>query len=593
MDERTKASVVPTKKFPAMSLAQAHVLLTRPGSPFEMEERDIRGVRTRVWKNAPPTMREVFLLAKAHGSKTCVVYRDERVSYEEFARAALAIAAALQDAGVRKGDRVAIAMRNLPEWPAAFFGCLLAGAIATLLNAWWTGPELEYGLNDSGAKVLIADRERLERLTEHLANCPALERVFVTRHGEAIAHPRVTKLESIIGDVGTWHTLPDRPLPDVPLDPEDDATILYTSGTTGKPKGALGTHRNSTSAVLARPFGQARTFLRRGEPVPTPDPSAPQKCGLLVVPLFHTTGCHAAMIPSLVAGVKLVLMHRWDPEAAMQLIERERVTNAGGVPTIAWQLLEHPALGQYDLSSLESISYGGAPAAAELVARLKEKFPKSVPGTGWGMTEVSGGFTGHQAEDYEARPASCGPAFPTGEMKIADANGNALPAGGVGELWVKGPGIIKGYWQNPQATAAALVDGWLRTGDIARLDDEGFCTILDRAKDMLIRGGENIYCVEVENTLFEHPAVIDAAVVGIAHRTLGEEPAAVVVLKPGAAASEAELRAFVAERLAAFKVPVKIAFSPDMLPRNPTGKLMKAELKRMFAERDGLSGAAR
>jgi long-chain acyl-CoA synthetase len=420
-----------------------------------------------------------------------------------------------------------------------------------------------------------------------LHNCPALERVFVTRHGEAIGHPKVARLESVIGEVDTWRGLPDRPLPEVPLIPEDDATILYTSGTTGKPKGALGTHRNSTSAAVVRPFGLARTFLRRGEVPPAPDPQAPQRCSLLVVPLFHTTGCHASMVPSLAAGAKLVFMHKWDPELAMQLIERERVNNAGGVPTIAWQLLEHPALGRYDLSSLESISYGGAPAAADLVARLKEKFPKALPGTGWGMTEVSGGFTGHQAEDYEARPASCGPAFPTGEMKIVSPDGDELPPGGVGELWVKGPGIVRGYWQNPQATAATFADGWLRTGDIARLDDEGFCTILDRAKDMLIRGGENIYCVEVENTLYEHPAVIDAAVVGIPHRTLGEEPGAVVVLKPGSATSEAELRAFVAERLAAFKVPVKIAFASETLPRNPTGKLMKGELKRLFAERDG------
>ena len=572
------------KDTPKMSLAEATAQLTGPGQIFEMEELDIRGVPTRTWKNAPPTMREVFLLARAHGGKTFIVYRDERVSYEEFARAALAIAEALQQAGVKKGDRVAIAMRNLPEWPAAFFGCLLIGGIATLLNAWWTGPELQFGFNDSGAKVAIVDRERLERLFEHLPNCPALERVFVSRYGEAIAHPQITKLESITGDVSSWSQLPDRPLPNVSLNPEDDATILYTSGTTGKPKGALGTHRNSTVSVLLRPFGQARTFLRRGEPVPAPDPNAPQKCSLLVVPLFHTTGCHAAMIPSVVAGVKIVLMHKWDPELAMQLIERERVNNAGGVPTIAWQLLEHPALGKYDLSSLESISYGGAPAAAELVARLKEKFPKSVPGTGWGMTEVSGGFTGHQAEDYEARPASCGPAFPVGDIKIVDGAGKELPPGGVGELWVKGPSIVKGYWQNPEATAATFVDGWLRTGDIARLDDEGFCTILDRAKDMLIRGGENIYCVEVENALYEHPAVIDAAIVGIPHRSLGEEPGAVVTLKPGMSASESELRAFVAERLAAFKVPVKIVFLPDMLPRNPTGKLMKGELKRLFAD---------
>ena len=571
------------KDFPAMSLAQADAALTRPGSPFETQERDIRGVRTRVWKNAPPTMRELFLLARSHGSKTFVVYDDERVSYEAFGRAALAIAAALQQAGVKKGDRVAIAMRNLPEWPAAFFGCLLAGGVATPLNAWWTGPELQYGLNDSGAKIAFVDRERLERLFEHLHNCPALERVFVSRENEEVAHPSVTKLESIVGAVNSWNLLPDRPLPDVALDPEDDATILYTSGTTGKPKGALGTHRNCTTSVLVRPFGMARGFLRRGEPLPPPDPNAPQKSSLMVVPLFHVTGCHAAMIPSLAMGAKIVFMHKWDPELAMDLIQRERITGAGGVPTIVWQLLEHPALGKYDLSSLESFAYGGAPAAAELVSRLKQKFPNAVLGTGWGMTETSGAFTGHQAEDYVLHPTSCGPALPTGDMKIVDDAGRELPTGGVGELWVKGPNVVKGYWRNPDATAATFVDGWLRTGDIARLDDEGFCYILDRAKDMLIRGGENIYCIEVENALHEHPAVIDAALVAIPHHSLGEEPGAVVTLKPGTAASEDELRAFVAERLAAFKVPVKILFSADMLPRNPTGKILKSELKRLFA----------
>jgi len=570
--------------FPAISLVQANALLTRPGSPFEMEERDIRGVRTRVWKNAPPTLRDVFLLGRSHGSKTFLVYRNERASYEDFARAALAIADALQRAGVEKGDRVAIAMRNVPEWLAAFYGCLLAGGVATLLNAWWTGSELQFGLNDSGAKVALVDRERLERLFEHLHNCPALERIFVSRESEEVAHPKVVKLETVTGEVNSWHRLPDRPLPGVSLDPEDDATILYTSGTTGKPRGALGTHRNATTSVLGRAFGLARALLRRGESLPAPDPNAPQKSTLLVVPLFHTTGCHATMIPLVATGGKLVFMHKWDPEAAMQLIEREGITSTGGVPTIAWQLLEHPALGNYDLSSLESIAYGGAPAAAELVPRLKEKFPNSVPATGWGMTETSGGFTGHAAEDYELRPASCGPALPVGDMKIMDEKGNELPPGGVGELWVKGPNVVKGYWRNPQATREAFIDGWLRTGDIARLDEEGFCTILDRAKDILIRGGENIYCIEVENALYEHPAVIDAAIVAIPHHSLGEEPGAVVTLKLGLAADEDELRGFVAERLAAFKVPVKILFSRDMLPRNANGKILKNELKRLFAE---------
>ena len=558
-------------------------MLTAPGSLFEMEERDIRGICTRVWKNAPANLREVFLLGRAYADRTFVVYRDERARYEDFARATLAIADALQGGGVRKGDRVAIAMRNLPEWPAAFFGCLLVGGVATLLNAWWTGPELEYGLVDSGAKVAIVDRERLERLFGHLHNCPALERVFVSREGEEVAHPKVVKLETVTGDVNSWHLLPDRPLPQIALDPEDDATIFYTSGTTGKPKGAVGTHRNSCTIVLAAPYGQARRLLRRGDAIPAPDPNAPQKSNLLAVPLFHVTGCQAVMMTLIAVGGKLVLLHKWDAELAMQLIERERVTGTGGVPTIAWQLLEHPALERYDLSSLEGISYGGAPAAAELVRRLTEKFPASAPGTGWGMTETSSTFTGHAGEDYQLRPDSCGPALPVCEMKIVGVDGKELPVGGVGELWVKGPNVVRGYWGKPDATATTFIDGWLRTGDIARLDDEGFCYILDRAKDMLIRGGENIYCVEVENALYEHPSVIDAAVVPIVHRTLGEEPGAVVTLKPGTQASEDELRAFVAERVAAFKVPVQILFSGDMLPRNANGKILKSELKRRFA----------
>jgi long-chain acyl-CoA synthetase len=570
------------KAFPAISLAEANAALTRPGSPFEIEERTIRGVRTRVWKNAPPTLRNAFLLGRGYGERTFVVYRDESASYEAFARAALTVAPALQEAGVGKGDRVAIAMRNLPEWPVAFFGCLLAGGVATLLNAWWTGPELEYGLLDSGAKVAIVDRERLGRLAEHLHNCPELKCVFVSREGEEVAHPKVAKLESVIGEVNSWHLLPDRPLPDVPLDPDDDATILYTSGTTGKPKGAVGTHRNACSAIVARPYSQARTFLRRGEPVPAPDPNAPQKSYLLPIPLFHTTGCHAVMIPLVAGGGKLVFMHKWDPELALQIIERERITGTGGVPTIAWQLLAHPALEKYDLSSLESIGYGGAPAAAELVRRLKEKFPKSAPGFGWGMTETTSVFTGHSDEDYELRPESSGPALPVCEMKIVDEDGREMPPGGIGELWAKGPNVVRGYWRKPEATAATFVDGWLRTGDIARIDEEGFLFILDRAKDMLIRGGENIYCIEVENALYEHPAVIDAAVVAIPHQSLGEEPGAVVTLKHGTQASEEELRAFAAERIAAFKVPVRILLSREMLPRNPNGKILKSELKRLF-----------
>jgi long-chain acyl-CoA synthetase len=569
-------------RFPAISVAEAHARLTAPGSPFEIEEIEIRGSRRRVWKYAPPTLREAFLAGRAHGQKTFLVYNDERASFESFARASLAIAVELRRLGVEKGDRVAIAMRNVPEWPVAFFGAVLIGAIATPLNAWGTGPELEYGLTDSGAKVAIVDRERLERLFEHLPNCPTLSHVFVSRESEEVAHPLVSKLEDLIGETNAWVHLPDRALPEVELAPDDDATIFYTSGTTGKPKGALGTHRNSCTTILARPFAAAFAFLRRGEPIPAPDPNAPQKSILLSVPFFHTTGCQAILIPSLAYGGKIVSMRKWDPELAMQLIERERITAAGGVPTIAWQLIEHPKVDDYDLSSLEGLSYGGAPAPGELVRRIKLRFPNSQPGTAWGMTETSATYTHHVAEDYELRPDSCGAVLPIGQIRIVGEGGRDMAVGERGELWVRGPNVVKGYWRKPEATEQTFGGGWLRTGDIGTLDEEGFCTIVDRAKDMLIRGGENIYCIEVENALYEHPAVVDAAVVGIPHHILGEEPAAVVTLKPGTRSNEAELRAFVAERLAAFKVPVRVILRDEILPRNPNGKIMKAELRALF-----------
>jgi long-chain acyl-CoA synthetase len=305
------------------------------------------------------------------------------------------------------------------------------------------------------------------------------------------------------------------------------------------------------------------------------------------VPFFHATGCFAVLNPLLAAGGKLVMMRRWDPVRAFELIERERISSAGGVPTIAWQLIEHPLRGNYDLSSLESVAYGGAPSAPELVRKIKETFPKSAPGNGWGMTETSATATSHGAEDYEHRPDSCGPPVPVTDLKIMTIEGDReLAVGEVGELWCRGPQVVKGYWNKPQESAQTFVDGWVKTGDLARLDDEGFCFIIDRAKDMLIRGGENIYCIEVENVLYDHPAVMDAALVGVSHHTLGEEPAAVVTLKPGASATEAELRAFVAERLAAFKVPTVIRFWHEVLPRNANGKILKNELKKLFVVQD-------
>ena len=572
--------------WPAMSIAQANALITAPGSAAEVEEVMIRGIKTKTWKNLPPTLRSVVEAGRAHGEKVFLVYEDERVTYEAFYRAVARFAVELRAQGLTKGDRVAIIMRNLPEWPVAFYAAASLGAIVTPLNAWWTGPELEYGLTDSGSKIAILDTGSYGRLAEHLPNCPDLQRIYVSREIDEVAHPQVTKLESVIGAANDWGKLPDQAIPPADIDTDDDATIFYTSGTTGKPKGALATHRAVNSNIMAGAASGARAFLRRGEAPPAPDPDAPQRSSLISVPFFHATGCFAVLNPSLIGGAKLVMMHKWDVIRAFELIQREKIQSAGGVPTIAWQLIEHPLREKYDLSSLESVAYGGAPSAPELVRKIKETFPKSAAGNGWGMTETCATVTTHGAEDYANRPDSCGPAVPVSELQIRDpADGvTVLPPNAVGELWANGPQIVKGYWNKPEATAQTFVDGWVRTGDLARVDEEGFCFIIDRAKDMLIRGGENIYCIEVENVLYDHPAVMDAAVVGIVHRTLGEEPGAVVTLKPGATATEAELRAHVAEHLAAFKVPVKVKFWHETLPRNANGKILKNELKMLFEE---------
>ena len=562
--------------WPAMPLSAVAPLLCAPGMPFEMELVTIRGVPTRVWKNAPSSLAALAALGRSHGDATFLVYEDERVSFDAWHRAVAALAAHLQSLGIGKGDRVALAMRNLPEWPVAFFAVTVLGAICVPLNAWWTKQELSYGLTNSGAKVLICDGERLDRVEQNRAELPQLEHVIVSRL--AAAPPGAVRLEELIGPSASWANLPDAELPAVDLLPDDPATILYTSGTTGNPKGALGTHRNFTSNIMSSGYAAARSVLRRGEALPAPA----RKVLLTVIPLFHATACSATMMGAIAGGHTIVLMYKWDPVQAFGIIEREKVNATGGVPTIAWQLIEHPERVNYDLSSIESIGYGGAPSAPELVKKIFEVFG-ALPGNGWGMTETTATVTTHSAEDYLNRPTSCGPPVAVADLEVRGDDGvTLLPSGEVGELWARGPMIVAEYWQNPEASAATFVDGWVRTGDLAWLDEEGFCFIADRAKDMLIRGGENIYSSEVENALYEHPAVTDCAVVGIPHRTLGEEPGAVVHLAAGTTASEAELQSFCRERIAAFKVPVRILFYDETLPRNANGKILKKDLRVLF-----------
>jgi acyl-CoA synthetase (AMP-forming)/AMP-acid ligase II len=560
--------------WPVMGLKQIETVLCAPGARFEMETLPIRGVPTRVWKNAPPHLVALLAHGRTHGDRLFCIYEDQRVSYEGFFRATATLAADFSRRGIAKGDRIALAMRNLPEWPVVFFAAAACGAIVVPLNAWWTGAELEYALADSGCRLMVCDGERYERIAPHLAALPQLADILVTGGRDGQGEP----LAAIVGDPNGWADLPECALPQVPVASDDDATIFYTSGTTGHPKGALGTHRNLMTNIMSTAYVGARTVLRRGEPIPEPQP----RTLLTVIPLFHVTACSAALMGLIAGGSTMVLMRKWDVVQAMQLIEKERINATGGVPTIAWQLIEHPDRDKYDLSSLEAISYGGAPSAPELVRRIQSDL-KAMPGNGWGMTETMATVTSHSAEDYLQRPDSCGPPLPVADLKIMDVDGETeLPVGAVGELWARGPMIVKGYWNKPEATAQTFIDGWVRTGDLAKLDEEGFCFIVDRAKDIIIRGGENIYSSEVENVLYDHPAVTDAALVGIPHRTLGEEPAAVVHLAPGMSASAEELQAWVRERLAAFKVPVRIVFCAETLPRNANGKILKRDLKALF-----------
>jgi long-chain acyl-CoA synthetase len=400
------------RAWPAMSMAEARATLTAPGARFEMADAVIGGNATRIWKNAPPSLPALIAAARAHGERLFTIHEDERVSYDATFRAVAALAARLGSLGMGKGDRVALAMRNLPEWPVSFFAITSLGAIAVPLNAWWTGRELAHAMADSGAKLLICDDERDERLSGHTDAMPALEHILVSRAAASLGEG-ASRLEEAIGTPHDWAKLPDRALPAVAIDPDDDATIFYTSGTTGEPKGALGSHRNLLTNIMSAGYAAARSILRRGEVVPEPQP----RTSLMVIPLFHVTACSAGMMSTVATGGTLVFMRRWDTVRAMEIIERERVAITGGVPTIAWQLIEHPGRGAYDLSSLEAITYGGAPAAPELVRRIFTDFG-ALPGNGWGMTETMATVTSHSGEDYLHRPESCGPPVAVADLEI-------------------------------------------------------------------------------------------------------------------------------------------------------------------------------
>jgi long-chain acyl-CoA synthetase len=589
----TADDVIPTR-------AEVTATLTVPGGPFEMEEVVVRGIPTRTWKSAPASLRAVFELSALHGDKDFLVYEDERVTFEQNFRNVAALGHQLVGRfGVQPGDRVAIAMRNLPDWVTAFWATITVGAVAVPLNAWWTGEELAYGLTDSGTKLAFVDEERQLRISHHLADIPDLEAMIVSCEEH---DPDTGGRRPAVGctlerdDAEPLHVIPfedvvgtpadDIALPEVTVDPDDDATIFYTSGTTGRPKGAVGSHRNSCSNLMNLFFVSTLGGMRRTTAQKEASPGG-QNANLLSVPLFHATGCHALLVTNTAAGGKLVMMHHFDPERALELIERERITVFGGVPAMVMQVIDSPDFTKRDTSSVQSISYGGAPCPPDLVRRIKEHFPSGAPGNGYGLTETSAMTTMNAGDDYVRKPDSVGPPSPVCDVAVvpeewdgADPPADQAPdPTRTGELWIKGPNVVRGYWNRPDATAASFTNGWLHTGDVARIDEEGFVHIVDRAKDMIIRGGENVYCVEIEAALHEHPAVADCAVIGVPHPVLSEEVGAVIVLRPGMDVAADELSRHVRERLAAFNVPTRYWFRGEALPRNPAGKILKRELR--------------
>jgi long-chain acyl-CoA synthetase len=529
---------------------------------FALGEVDVDGVTQTVFLNAPPTLRDLFGLWPARGDALFLVYEDERRTFAEVADEVAALGAALVGRyGVQRGDRVAIAMRNLPEWIIAFAAITSIGAVSVSLNGWWTPDELDYGLDDSGASVLIADPERIER-TRAACERLSVATVGVRLPSEGRAPAGVDRWEDVVV-VGAE-------LPAVEVTPDDDATILYTSGTTGRPKGAVSTHRNVLQSLMSFACRSQVQRLRRPEEAKAAAETPP--VFILVVPLFHVTGGVAVFLSCALAGIPLVIMYKWDPERALELIERERVTNFVGVPTQSWDLMESPRFADFDTSSLVSVGGGGAPAPPALVKRVDQGFRRGRPSIGYGMTETNAFGPQNSGEDYVTHPTSTGRSLPTLLVEVRDPDGVALPTGEQGEIWFKGPMVIKGYWNRPDATAEAIVDGWLRTGDVGRIDDEGFVYVEDRAKDLVL-------CAEVEAAVYEHPAVYEAAVFGVPHERLGEEVAVAVLPKEGHPLDPADLQAFVAERLAAFKVPSRVVLVDQQLPRNAAGKILKRQLR--------------
>ncbi len=550
-------------------LKQAREELTGPGGTFEIETIAVRGQQLRAYKNAPPSVREFWQSTAAFGDRAYLIYGDERLTYAQVHAQVNAIAAWLFAQGVKQGDRVAIAMRNYPEWMLAYWACVSVGVAAVGMNAWWTPEEMAYALEDSQPKVLITDAERLERFRTRPELAGKMKLVGV-------------RLDSYDADVTPWSDVIAHPstLPNATIDGDEDACIFYTSGTTGHPKGAQLTHRGCISNLFNMLYSAASSALATERATGVAPPDAPPPPVLLVTtPLFHVTANNCGAYATTAAGGTMVLMYRWDAGDALKLIAREGVTSMSGVPVMARELITHPDFEKTNTSTLASLAGGGAQVPPDLVLKIEKQVATARPSTGYGMTETCGIITSVSGDFFVDKPDTAGPSMPCYEARCVDDDGKTVPPGQVGELWVKGAAVIKGYINRPDATASSITDGWLHTGDIARIDEHGFIFIVDRKKDMVLRGGENVYCAEVEAAIYRHAAIAECCVFGVADDRLGEEVGVAVVLKPGESLSADALRADCATHIAKHKIPRYIWFMSEALPRNASGKFLKRELR--------------
>ena len=556
-----------------LSWTEANAAVTAPGQIFELIDAEVMGVKTQIFKNAPPHLGLVFAGARGHGDKTFLVYEGETWSFAKTMDHVDALAALLVNTyKVKKGDRVAVAMRNYPEWVISFAAIISAGAVNVSMNSWWTEDEMNFALEDSGATVYICDEER------YAVGAPTCAKhgikVLVVRTDKPMP-AGVDKWEEVL-PLGAAH-------PGAEINPDDDATILYTSGTTGRPKGAVSTHRAIVSSLMGFSSRNSVLTLSGTKLKEVTGPEIPTSF-ILIVPLFHVTGCVPVMMSCFIAGLKLAIMYKWDAEKALEMIEREQITNFVGVPTQSWDLVNSPVFDKYDTSSLRAVGGGGAPSPTSLVGKVNDKVKNGSPQLGYGMTETNAYGPGITGSDYLAHPTSTGRAVLPMLVEVRDENLKSVPTGEAGEIWFFGPMLIRGYWNRADATAETIVDGWLRSGDIGRLDAEGFVYVEDRVKDMIIRAGENIYGAEVESAIYDYPAVHEVAVFGVPHDRLGEEVGVAILPKDGAVLDLQDLWKFLEGKMSPFKIPAHVVVMSEPLPRNAAGKFLKRELQQRLSK---------